>query len=93
VGSYKASEIHREMLSYLGVSDKKLVERAINKLLEYYMKINYGEMTLPRIKLNKKEDVVEESAEWDKILNEIGVKFTREYFKKRYNLSEGDFEI
>ena len=27
VGSYKASEIHREMLSYLGVSDKKLVER------------------------------------------------------------------
>ena len=58
MGSYKASEIHREMLSYLGVSDKKLVERAINKLLEYYMKINYGEMTLPRIKLNKKEAVI-----------------------------------
>jgi len=25
VGSYKASDIHREMLSYLGVSDKSLL--------------------------------------------------------------------
>jgi phage gp29-like protein len=93
VGSYKASEIHREMLSYLGVSDKKLVERAINTLLEYYIKINYGEIPLPRIKRNKKEAVVEESAERDKILNEIGITFTKDYFKKRYNLQDGDFEI
>ncbi|MGD8307472.1 MAG: DUF935 family protein [Ignavibacteria bacterium] len=93
VGSYKASEIHREMLSYLGVSDKKLVERALNTLLEYYIRLNYGEIPLPRIKLNKKEAIVEESAERDKILSEIGVKFTKEYFKKRYNLGEGDFEI
>ena len=93
VGSYKASEIHREMLSYLGVSDKKLVERAINTMLEYYVKLNFGEMPLPRIKLNKKEAIVDESAERDKILSEIGVKFTRDYFKKRYNLQEGDFEL
>jgi phage gp29-like protein len=93
VGSYKASEIHREMLSYLGVSDKKLVERALNILLEYYVKINYGDEPLPRVKLNKKEAVVEESAERDKILCEIGVKFTKDYFKKRYNLGDGDFEI
>ena len=93
VGSYKASEIHREMLSYLGVSDKKLVERALNTLLEYYIKLNFGDIPLPRIKLNKKEAIVEESAERDKILSEIGVKFTRDYFKKRYNLQEGDFEI
>ena len=93
VGSYKASEIHREMLSYLGVSDKKLVERALNTLLEYYVKLNYGEIPLPRVKLNKKEAVVEESAERDKILSDIGVKFTKEYFKKRYNLGEGDFTL
>ena len=93
VGSYKASEIHREMLSYLGVSDKKLVERALNTLLEYYVKINYGDIPLPRVKLNKKEAIVEESAERDKILSEIGVKFSKEYFMKRYNLSEGDFGI
>ena len=93
VGTYKASEIHREMLSYLGVSDKKLVERALNTLLEYYIKINYGDIPLPRVKLNKKEAVVEESVERDKMLNEIGVKFSKGYFMKRYNLGEGDFEV
>jgi phage gp29-like protein len=93
VGSYKASDIHREMLSYLGVSDKKMVERALNTLLGYYVKLNFGDVPLPRVKLNKKEAVVEESAERDKILSEIGVKFSKEYFMKRYNLGEGDFEI
>ena len=93
VGSYKASDIHREMLSYLGVSDKKMVERALNTLLGYYVKLNFGDVPLPRVKLNKKEAVVEESAERDKILSEIGVKFSKEYFMKRYNLGDGDFEI
>ncbi len=93
VGSYKASEIHREMLSYLGVSDKKLVERSLNTLLEYYVKLNIGDIPLPRIKLNKKEAIVEESADRDKILSEIGVTFTKDYFKKRYNLQDTDFEL
>ncbi|GJQ44137.1 MAG: DUF935 family protein [Ignavibacteriae bacterium] len=93
VGSYKASEIHKEMLSYLGVSDKKLVESSLNKLIDYFCELNYGDVERPRIKLNKKEAIVEESAERDKLLSEIGVKFTRDYFKKRYNLQDGDFEI
>ena len=93
VGSYKASDIHREMLSYLGVSDKKMVERALNTFLGYYVKLNFGDVPLPRVKLNKKEAVVEESAERDKLLSEIGVKFSKEYFMRRYNLGEGDFEI
>ena len=45
------------------VSDKKMVERALNTFLEYYVKINYGDIPSPRVKLNKKEAVVEESAE------------------------------
>lgn len=90
-GSYKASDIHKEMLSYLGVSDKKLVETALNKLIEYYVNINFGEGCYPKIKLNKKEAVVEESAERDKLLKDMGVNFTKEYFMKRYNLSESDF--
>ncbi|HVO75855.1 MAG TPA: DUF935 family protein [Ignavibacteriaceae bacterium] len=93
VGSYKASEIHKEMLSYVGVTDKKLVEKALNTLIQYYCFLNYGKIDTPRVKLNKKEAVVEESAECDKILADIGVKFRKEYFKKRYNLSEGDFDL
>jgi len=29
----------------------------------------------------------------DELLSEIGVKFSKEYFMKRYNLGKGDFEL
>ncbi len=92
-GSYKAADIHKEMLSYLGIADKKLVEKALNELLSYYCILNFGTESAPRIKLNKKEAIIEQSAQRDKVLSEIGVKFTKEYFKKRYNLSDSDFEL
>ena len=53
----------------------------------------YGNISSPRVKLNKKESVVPQSAERDKILKDMGVQFSKEYFKKRYNLNEGDFEL
>ena len=43
--------------------------------------------------LNKKEAVIEESAEKDKLLSEIGVKFSKKHFMKRYYLGEGDFDV
>lgn len=46
-----------------------------------------------RIRLNKNKAVVEEGAERDKLLSEIGVKFSNEYFMKRYNFGEEDFEL
>ena len=49
-GSYKAAEIHKEMLNYLGITDKKLVERALNELLRYYTELNYGKIDAPRVK-------------------------------------------
>lgn len=92
-GSYKASEIHKEMLSFLGTSDKKMVESSLNKVIDYYCEVNYGKIPKPKIRLTLKDRVIEESAERDKLLTEMGVKFTKEYFMKRYNLAEGDFEI
>lgn len=90
-GSYKASEIHKEMLSFLGTSDKKLVESSLNKIIDYYCEVNYGKIPKPKIRLTLKDTVIEESAERDKMLTEMGVKFTKEYFMRRYNLSENDF--
>lgn len=92
-GSYKAAEIHKEMLNYLGITDKKLVEKGINKLLQYFTELNYGDIPYPRIKLNKKEAVADHSAERDKLLTEMGVRFTKGYYQKRYNLADGDFDI
>ena len=94
VGSYKAAEIHRDMLEFIGLSDKKLVETTINKMLEYYSEINYGTKDLmPRFRLKKKEKIIETTVERDEKLMRMGIKFKKEYYVKRYNLNEEEFEV
>lgn len=94
VGSYKAAEIHKDMLEYIGLSDKKLVETTINKMLEYYSEVNYGTKDLmPRFRLKKKEKIIETTVERDEKLMKMGIKFKKEYYVKRYNLNENEFEV
>jgi len=47
----------------------------------------------PKFILKKKEAIIEESGERDERLHKVGVRFTKEYFKKRYNLEDEDFEL
>lgn len=94
VGSYKAAEIHRDMLEFIGLSDKKLVELSINKMLDYYSEVNYGTKGLmPRFRLKKKEKIIETTVERDEKLMRMGIRFKKEYYVKRYNLNEGEFEV
>ena len=90
-GSYKASEIHKEMLEYIGLADKRMVEAGIDRLLQYWTFINYGHIDAPKINLKKKETIVEESGERDEKLTKMGIRFTKSYYKKRYNLEDDDF--
>ena len=92
-GSYNAGEVHKEMLQFLGESDRKLVESSLNKIIDYYCELNYGSIERPKIKLLDKEKVIEESVDRDKVLSDMGVKFSKEYFMKRYKLAEGDFSL
>lgn len=93
VGSYKAAEIHKEMLSYIGLSDKKIVEDGINRILQYWTFINWGHKDATMFRLKKKEKIVDETENRDAVLSKIGVRFTKEYFKKRYRLEDSDFEL
>ena len=93
-GSYKASDVHRQMLEYIGISDKKIIEGSLNTMFDYYTELNYGKNSEKiRVKLSKKEAITDETAGRDKTLSEIGVKFTKGYFRKKYNLSDEDFEL
>ncbi len=94
-GSYKIADIHREMLAYLGISDKKLIEAGINKTLKWWCQFNYGDKVkeTPKLKLKKKEKVVETSVGRDKMLKDMGVEFTESYYRKRYNLTSDDFKL
>jgi len=91
-GSYNAAQIHKEILEYIGLFDKKYIEMALKEMIKKYVKINYGKNESVRIRLKKKESIIESTIERDKILTSMGIKFTRDYYKKRYNLKENDFE-
>lgn len=92
-GSYKLGEVHKEMLEYIGLSDKKLVESGIDQLLKFWYFLNYGEGKHPEFILKKKEALIVETGERDERLKRMGVNFTEKYYRKRYNLQEDDFRL
>jgi len=93
-GSYKLGEVHKQMLEYIGLTDKKIAEAGINKLLEYWNYLNYGIIEdTPKFKLKKKEEIIASSAKRDETLRKMGIKFTDKYYQKRYNLSREDFTM
>jgi len=94
LGSYRLAGMQKDIIDYISLADKKMIEEAINKVIEYYLYLNYGEEIEDiKFKLVQKEQIIETTAKRDKILKEMGVVFTEEYFKKRYNLSEKDFKL
>jgi len=56
------------MLEYIGLTDKKIIEDAINQILEWYTVLNHSmDEPLPKIKFNKKEKIIESTIDRDKI--------------------------
>lgn len=92
-GSYKLGEIHQNMLEYIGLADKKLVENGMNAILKYWHYLNYADWTGPTFQLKKKESMIVESAERDERLSKMGVRFAEKYYQKRYNLETDDFSL
>ena len=92
-GSYAASNTHMAVRQDIIDSDKKIVEKTINQLIQWIYEINFSNADIPLFELYAPEDVDLTLAQRDKILFDSGVKFTKEYFIKTYNLEDEDFEI
>ena len=92
-GSYAASNTHMAVRQDIVDSDKKLVEKTINQLIQWIYEINFSNAEIPVFEMFAPEDVDLTLAQRDKILYDTGVKFTKEYFIKTYGLEDEDFEI
>ena len=73
--------------------DKKLVEKFMNKLIEYYCAVNLGVVDVPKFMMYSVKEIDKNLADRDKVLTEQGVNFTKEYYMESYNLKEGDFDL
>ena len=81
----------------IGLDDKTLVEEQINTLIDWICEINWGSAQgAPRFSLWEEEEVDEKQAKRDKDLTESlgrsGLKLTRDYYLREYNLEDGDIE-
>jgi phage gp29-like protein len=75
------------------MSDKRLVEKTFNELIRKVNLVNFGEDGGTKFILYEEQEVDKTIAERDQILKNMGVQFTKDYYKKIYYLDETDFEV
>lgn len=71
--------------------DAGIVAAALNAVIRRIVDLNFGEsVNAPIYELWEQEEIDKVLAERDKSLSESGLQFTAQYFKRTYNLQDGD---
>ncbi|MBT0665755.1 DUF935 family protein [Geobacter pelophilus] len=97
-GELGGKDVAAEVRKDLRDSDKTLVEQAMNQLIDWICEENWGTSTdAPRFCLWEEEDVDLDQAKRDTELStsleKSGLKLSRGYYLRTYNLEEGDIEV
>ncbi|MDH3975520.1 MAG: DUF935 domain-containing protein [Deltaproteobacteria bacterium] len=92
-GSYALGKEHGDVLNDFRIGDQKLVKNSMNRIAEIYAAVNAPGVEPPEFFWFEEEDPKKEFAERDKTVSETGVKFTKEYYVRRYGYKEDEFEI
>ncbi|MBA1271655.1 DUF935 family protein, partial [Pseudomonas carnis] len=86
-----SAEAGAEVTDDIRDGDAGIVATAINAVIRRIVDINFGEnVVAPVYELWEQQEIDKVLAERDKSLSESGVKFTPQYFKRTYNLQDGD---
>lgn len=72
--------------------DKSIVEEAFNALIRWVCELNFSDGARPVFSLWEQEEVDKVLAERDEKLVKAGAKLTPAYFKRAYNLQDGDLD-
>lgn len=93
-GSYALGNVHNEVRQDIIMSDVRICEEVLNKLIHWIVLINKGDVDCPKFKLYDEEGTNLELANRDKTLAEIlekdGRHFSDAYLMRTYNLTEED---
>ncbi|KGH08724.1 phage portal protein family protein [Comamonas thiooxydans] len=71
-------------------SDAAMVASAVNELIRWTCDLNFGDVSRPVFDMWEQEEVDKVLAERDEKLSKAGATFTPQYFKRAYNLQDGD---
>lgn len=72
--------------------DAAIVTTAMNQLIRWVCELNFADPARPSFSMWEQEEVDKVLAERDEKLTRAGAKLTPAYFKRAYNLQDGDLE-
>lgn len=81
-----------EVADDLRDGDAGLVNSTMNTLIDWIMYANGMSGPAPKYNQWEQEEVDDKQAKRDEILSRTGVKFSKQYFKRSYDLDDGDFD-
>jgi len=90
--THAAAGGHSDMLTALTKGDKRIVHTVFRTLIRFIKELNFGNVPVPEFEYYEDEDIDKTLAERDKILTDSGVKFSKQYWLKTYNLQEEDID-
>lgn len=98
-GSYAAGKVHAEVREDIVNADCRLVIDTMNQFLEWIHEINFNDDNAPTFELNDEEDIKEKveiqkaKADRDTTIQQLGVKFSKDYIQRTYEFEDGDIEM
>lgn len=92
-GSYAAANTHQQVREDLIQNDVRLCEKTCQDFINKVHAINFSDFNPPKLLIYDEEKIDQTLAERDNKLKTLGVKFTKAYIQKAYNLAEDDFHL
>lgn len=92
-GAFAASKTHQEVRGDLVDRDKKMIARTMGTLMGWIVGFNAPGAPVPRFVFREEENVRMDLANRDKVLYDMGVRFTAGHYTAKYGLQEDEFEI
>lgn len=91
--SQAAAQTHQDVAESLADADKAMVVDAWNEIAWLYAQVNAGPGVLAPLASYEEPEDLNERADLDKKLVDIGVTFTAEHFMENYGLKESEFSV
>ena len=92
-GSLAAAQTHFKIRKEVIRSDSKLCESTINTLIDYIVKVNFGDIKGPKFRHIINESDNQERIDRDIKLVQAGIKLNKDYWAKTYGLKDEEFEV
>lgn len=92
-GSFAATKEHMEVRADLVDQDKRMICQAFHTLFSWIIEFNAQGAAVPGFAFFEEEDIQKDLAVRDETLTNQGVKFTKFYYQRTYNLQEKDFDV